>query len=146
MQDDEFFSKVDSKLLKTAVETSETEKVNAENREFLEEVIVRLNPIAESYEAKLKERNIRTEVKSYPGGISFGLKYKDGGHRTLTIGGYQESNRIEFKTHFTNDDGKNYVSTSGKTYQKSDWQDLIYVEELQKCIDEFLYYQNRHGG
>lgn len=117
----------------------------SENRAFLEEVVVRLQPVVSSYKAKLKERKIRAEVQSYPAGISFTLRYRDGGHHGLNIGGRLENNRIEITTHFTND-GSDHRGTNGATYDKTNWKDSIFENELQKCINDFLFYADRHGG
>ncbi len=146
MKSDDFFANVDVKLSKAAEANAASKNTASENREFLEEVIARLAPVASSYKEKLKERKVQVEVQSYPTGISFTLRYKDGGHRALNIGGRLEDNRIEVTTLFTNDDGRNYKSTSGASYDKNNWKDSVFEDELQKCINDFLFYADRHGG
>lgn len=146
MKSDDFFTNVDSKLRKISEAEAASKDKAAENREFLQEVIARLAPVGSSYKAKLKERNIHAEVQSYPAGLSFTLRYKDGGHRGLSIGGSLETNRISITSSFTNDDGRNFTSTNGATYDKSNWKDEVFEEQLQKCIEDFLFYADRHGG
>lgn len=146
MKSDDFFVSVDTKLSKSAEADTASKSAASENREFLEEVVARLAPIVSPYKARLKERNIHVEVQSYPAGISLTLRYKDGGHRGMSIGGRLENNRIEITTSFTNDDGRNYTGTSGATYDKNNWKDSIFEDELQKCINDFLFYADRHGG
>lgn len=146
MNSDEFFANVDVKLSKSAEADAASKNAASENREFLGAVIARLTPITSSYKAKLKERNIQVEVQSYPTGISFTLRYKDGGYRALNIGGRLEDNRIEITTLSTNDDGRNYKSSSGASYDKNNWKDSVFEVELQKCINDFLFYADRHGG
>lgn len=146
MKSDDFFANVDSKLRKISEAEAASNDRSAENREFLELVVARLAPIVSSYKAKLKERNLHAEVQSYPTGISFTIRYKDGGHHGLSIGGSLETNRITMTSSFTNDDGRNYTSTNGATYDKSNWKDELFEEQLQKCIQDFLFYADRHGG
>lgn len=146
MNREEFFSSIDAKISgATRSRTQEPERT-AESRAFLEAVVARLQPVVATYQAKLEERKILTEVKSFPGSISFTLRYRDGGHCGLTLGEHLDDHRIEISTHYTNDNGRNYVSGCGLTYGPDNWQDSIFEDALQKCIDDFLCYSARHGG
>jgi hypothetical protein len=91
-------------------------------------------------------RNIHVEVRTHSTGISFTLRYNDGGHHALNIFGSLRDNRIEMSTNFTSDDGRNYTSTSGASYDKSNWKDSLFKDALEKCIKDFLFYADRHGG
>ena len=146
MSNDDFFAGVDAQLSKMAAAEATAKDTAAENREFLQEVVIRLAPIVASYEQQLGARNIKVEVRSYPTSISFTMRYKDGGHFGLNISGSRQNNRIEMSNSFTNDDGRNYTSTSGASYDKSNWNDSLFKDELEKCIKDFLFYADRHGG
>jgi len=146
MSVEDFFSKVDGTLNKAAETKAASQDAAAQNREFLEAVIARLSPLATAYKAKLRERGIHTELDSYPTGINFTMRYNDGGHHGLRIGCTLERNRIEITSSFTSDDGKNYTSTDGASYDSTNWNDNIFESKLQKCIEDFLFYAERHGG
>ena len=146
MKIDDFFASVDSTLRKTSeAETASNEKA-AENYELLQEVVARLAPVVSSYMEKLKERNINADVQNSPASLSLTLRYSDGGHRGLSINRSLKTNEISITSSFTNDDGKNYTSTNGTAYDKSNWKDDVFVEQLHRCIEDFLIYANRHGG
>jgi hypothetical protein len=140
---DDFFTKVDARLHKETETDAASLKTASNNRELLEQVIARLIPLVASYEAKLRERGINTEVDSHPTGISITLRYKDGGHDELYIGGIPKSSLIELKTSFI-EDGQNYTTT--KSYDHSKWQDSIFEVKLQRLIEKFLLYADKHGG
>jgi hypothetical protein len=139
---DGFFAKIDARLHKEAETDAASLKIASKDREFLEQVIARLIPLVASYEAKLKERGIDTKVDSCPTGISVTLRYKDGGHNGLYIGGSPKSYLIELKTSFI-EDGQNYIAT--KSYDHSNWQDSIFEARLQRLIEDFLLYADKHG-
>jgi hypothetical protein len=146
MSVEDFFSKVDATLSKVAEAQMTARSMADQNRQFLETVIVRLSPTVFAYKEKLRERGIYAEVDSYPTAITFTMRYKDGGHHGLRIGGKLESNLIEVTTSFTSDDGKNYTSTDGGSYDSANWNDSIFEAKLRKCIEDFLFYADRHGG
>ena len=143
MNTDNFFTKVDAKLRKETETDAASLKTAAKDREFLEQVIARLMPLVAYYEAKLKERNIDTEVDSRPASISITLRYKDGNHDDLCIGDIPKSSLIELKTTLI-EKGQWYTST--KTYNYSKWQDSFFEAKLQKLIENFLLYADKHGG
>lgn len=146
MNIDDFFINVDSTLASAAQAASAATINSAENRAFVEEVVARLAPMVSSYKEKLQARNIRVEVQCYPTGISFTMRYKDGGHHGLSLRGCQKDYRIQITTNFTNDDGKNYEGTDGLSYDKNSWNDRLFEDKLRKSINDFLYYASRHGG
>lgn len=143
MNREEFFSNIDAKISRANVSTVD---IPAENQAFLETVVARLQPVVASYQARLAERKINAEIKVSQASISFTLHYRDGGHCGLTLDGHLTDWRIEITAHYTNDNGRNYVNSLGITYGRDNWQDSIFEEALQKCIDDFLFYAARHGG
>lgn len=143
MNREEFFSSIDAKISRANIGAVD---IPAENQAFLETVVARLQPVVASYQARLAERQICAEVMTSPASLSFTLRYRDGGHYGLTLDGHLDDKRIEITAHYTNDNGRNYVSTGGVTYGRDNWQDSIFEDALQKCIDDFLFYAGRHGG
>ncbi len=143
MNADEFFTKVDAKIRKEAGADAASKKTASGNRELLEQIIARLTPLAASYEAKLKERGINIEVEGRPTGISIAMRYKDGSRDELHIGGISKSSLIELKASLI-EDGQRYTTT--KTCDYGEWQDSIFEARLQKLIESFLLYADKHGG
>jgi hypothetical protein len=139
---DDFFAKVDAKLRKETEADAASLKTASQDREFLEQVIARLMPLVAYYEAKLRERDIDTEVDSRPASISITLRYKDGNHDDLSIGGVPKSSLIELKTTLIE---KGQWFTSSKTYNYSKWQDSFFEAKLQRLIENFLLYADKHG-
>lgn len=146
MNREEFFSSIDAKISRADRSSAGAADIPAANQAFLETVVARLQPVVASYQARLAERNIVAEVKRSPASISFTLRYRDGGHCGLTLDGHLADRRIEITAHYTNDNGRNYVHTGDVTYGSDNWQDSIFEDALQKCIDDFLFYASRHGG
>lgn len=143
MNTDDFFAKVDAKLRKETETDAASLKTASKDREFLEQIIARLMPLVASYEAKLKERDIDTEVDSRPASISITLRYKDGNHDDLYIGGIPKSSLIELKTTLIE---KDQWYTSTKSYNSSKWKDDFFEDRLQRLIENFLLYADKHGG
>ena len=143
MNTDDFFAKVDAKLHKETETDAASLETASKNREFLEQVVTRLMPLVASYEAKLKEREIDTEVDGHQTGISITLRYKDGNHDDLSIGGVPKSSLIELKTTLIE---KGQWFTSSKTYNHSKWQDSFFETRLQRLIENFLLHADKHGG
>ncbi|EQB8434665.1 TPA: hypothetical protein VEM73_004365, partial [Pseudomonas aeruginosa] len=95
---------------------------------------------------KLQERGIKVDLKISDYCISFSLTYRDGGHHAITLGAALNSNRLEITENFTDDDGRNYTSLDGSSYDSANWKDEIYEEKLKKSIESFISYADRHGG
>lgn len=146
MNSDDFFAEVDTQLSKSAAAEAASKSTATENSEFLEQVITRLSPIVASYREQLNARNIRVDVQINASSISFTLRYNGGGYHGISIFGSHPGNRIEMNTNYTGDGGKRYTGTTGKTYDKSNWQDSLFEEALQQCIKDFLFYAGRYGG
>jgi hypothetical protein len=146
MSIDDFFKNVDSNLEAMHRSASAAQSAAEKNMAFARQLIERLTPIARAYEDQLKERRIRVKLSASEDGIFFRLEYKNGHHYALALNTEGKLNRLEIKSHFTNEGGKNYVSTTGATYDENNWNDSVYTEQLEKCIQDFLFYANRHGG
>jgi hypothetical protein len=142
MNTDDFFTKVDAQLKKESeVNAAATA---AKNRQFLEQVIARLNPTVNTYVSKLKKRGINVEIDQYPTEIRIKLRYKSGDYQGLSIGEDVKSNRIGLRTLFR-EDHKSYIS-SDTTYDQSNWEDCIFMGSLQRLIEDFVSSANKHGG
>ena len=143
MNHDDFFTKVDAKLRKETATDAASLETASKGREFVKQVIDRMIPIATSYEAKLKERGIDTKVDSSATGITVTLRYKDGCRDELYVGGLPKSHLIELNTSFI-EDNQTYAAT--KSYNSSNWQDGFFEDRLQRLIENFLLYADKHGG
>jgi hypothetical protein len=49
-------------------------------------------------------------------------------------------------TESTNDDGRTYTSTDGSSYRANNWDNDIFIQKLEKHINDYLFYAERHGG
>jgi len=144
MNTDNFFTKIDAQLKKESETNAATATTAAKNRQFLEKVITRLNPTVNTYISKLKKRGINVEIDQYPTEIRIKLRYKSGDFQGLSIGEDVKSNRIELRTLFR-EDRKSYIS-SDTTYDQSNWEDSIFIDGLQKLIEDFVSDADKHGG
>ena len=144
----DFFEKVDEKLDDISQRQEQAIEKSKNNTVFLEEVVARVTEKAEEYANQLKSRGIPIELNVSKHSISFTLKYKNGGHHGITLGYalLSQNNNIEITGSFTNDDGKNYTSTSGATYDSTSWNDEIFTTAIEKCINDYISYAPRHGG
>jgi len=146
MNNTNFFKKIDQQIESIRDGKKAAEQNSKTNLDYVAEIILRAKPVAEVYASELKQREISIDLKSSKHSITFSMKYKDGGHHSLTLGSSLGDNRLEITGNYTNDDGRNYSSTDGKSYDQSNWSDDIYKEKLEKCIEDFIFYAPRHGG
>ncbi|AZE30319.1 hypothetical protein C4K05_3613 [Pseudomonas chlororaphis subsp. aureofaciens] len=146
MSSTDFFKKPDQQIESARDNKIAAEHISKTNLDYLAEIILRIKPVAEGYASELKQREIMVDLKSSKHSITFSMKYKDGGHHSLTLGSSHSDNRIEITGNYTNDDGRPYSSTDGKSYDQTNWSDDIYKEKLEKCIEDFIFYASRHGG
>ena len=123
----DFFSTIDNQIDKQqeAKNSKEAEKKN--NEEFATKTINRLLPTLDEYVEQLKQRNINVKPFSNERSISLKLVYRDGGHNNLVMSTNFDTGRLEFRNYFTNDDGKNYESTDGSSYNENIWKDDIFI-------------------
>lgn len=142
----DFFSKIDSEIVKQKQAEQSRKAASGRNSEFFREASARLAPILEEYAAKLKERGMNVTHSANDQYVWLELKYADGGHRSIAAHTNTDSGRIEFEEHFTDDDGKNYKSVTGQSYDQSTWADGIFVSKLEGMIENFVIYAPRHGG
>ena len=142
----DFFSKLDSAIDKQKEAENDHKEAKQQNAEFFGQISARLAPILEQYAKQLEDRGMRVTHSANERFVWLELKYRDGGHRALSLHTGLNSGRIEFEELFTNDDGKNYKSTTGASYDQSTWKDELFVSKLEKMIEDFVFYAPRHGG
>jgi hypothetical protein len=140
-----FFSKVDEEIRKDVEKKASDDASRAENAEFFKKVLTEFKPMFNEYLAELKKRNISIVSTIDEAYLSLRLNYKDGGHHSIIFkqGSY---GHYEFVSFFTNDDGQEIRSESGKTYSKKNWNNSELKENIEECIQNFLYYSDRHAG
>ena len=143
MNKDDFFNQVDTRLRKETKADAAALETTAKDREFVKQVVARLAPVAASYEKKLRERGINTKVDKSVTGVTVTLTYKDGCRNELYIGGLPNSGLIELNTSYI-EDNQTYAAT--KSYNSDRWQEGFYEDRLQKLIENFLLYAEKHGG
>ena len=143
MNRDEFFSKVDTKLSKENKADAASLETAAQDREFIKRVVAKLKPVAVSYHAKLKERGLNAGLDSSATGITITLRYKDGCRDELYVGGMPNSCLLELNTSYI-ENTQTYAAT--KSFNSDRWQDEYYEDRLQRLIENFLLYADKHGG
>lgn len=143
MNNDDFFNKVDAKLRKENATDTASRETASKDGEFVKQVIAKVTPVAVSYQAKLKERGIDTKMNSSPTSITITLQYSDGCRNELYIGGLPNSGLIELNTSYI-EDNQTYAAT--KSYNSTKWQDGFFEDRLQRLIENFLLYTDKHGG
>jgi hypothetical protein len=148
MSAEDFFKKVDTKMGSIGEAEAAEKKAAAELQSFMKKAIEDFAPTLQSYADKIKERGIRCESNSNGHGFSITLYFKDGGKHGLTFSQEYRSRigAYSFNGHFTNDDGKNYTSTDGAQITQSNWSVEDTERRVQKVIEDFLFYADRHGG
>lgn len=143
MNRDDFFNKVDTKLSKENTADAASQETAEKDREFIKRVVAKLKPIAVSYHAKLKERGLNAGLDSSATGITITLRYQDGCRDELYVGGVPNSGLLELNTSYI-ENNQTYAST--KSYNSDRWQDDFYEDRLQRLIENFLLYAEKHGG
>lgn len=140
-----FFSKVDEGIRKNVEKKASSDASRTENSEFFKRVLTEFKPMFNEYLNELKKRNISVVGKIDEDYLSLKLNYKDGGHNSVLFKQNSYGN-YEFISFFTNDDGQEIRCESGKTYSKTNWNNSELKENIEECIQNFLYYSDRHEG
>ena len=132
-----FFKGVDEKIGRQKQEQIEEKETLAQERERLSEIIESLVPEVETYKNGLLERGIHAEISTSARHISFNMKYKDGGKHELLL---SETERFDGRYSITT------FSTNGASYSSTTWSNDDFFKALERHINYFLFYANRHGG
>ncbi|CAH5397578.1 hypothetical protein [Serratia marcescens] len=147
MADNSFFNNVDKKIAEKQQEQKKEKTRLDEERAFLSQIVESLVPKVEFYKEGLLERGIYAELSSSSRYICFKMKYKDGGRHDLLLSETQRfDGGITMTTESTNDDGRTYTSTDGSSYKSNNWDNDIFIQKLEKHINDYLFYAERHGG
>ena len=147
MADNSFFNNVDKKIAEKQQEQKEEKTRLDEERAFLSQLVESLLPKVEFYKDGLLERGVHAELSSSPRHICFKMKYKDGGRHDLLLSETQRfDGRITMTTESTSDDGRTFTSIDGSSYESSQWNNDIFIQKLEKHINDYLFYAERHGG
>jgi hypothetical protein len=147
MADNSFFKSIDEKISKQKQEQIEEKETLTQERELLSDIIESLVPEVETYKNGLLERGIHAEISSSSRHLSFNMKYKDGGKHELLLSETERfDGRYSITTYSTNDDGRTFSSTNGTSYSSTTWSNDNFIQALERHINNFLFYANRHGG
>lgn len=148
MNAEDFFTKVDKKMDSIDEAEAAEKTAAAELQAFMKRAIEDFSPTLQSYVDQIKKRGIRCESNCNGHSFSITLYFKDGGKHGLTFSQEYRSSlgAYSFNGHFTNDDGKDYTSTDGSQITQSNWSADDAERRIQKVIEDFLFYADRHGG
>lgn len=147
MADNSFFKSIDEKIGRQKQEQIEEKEMLTQERELLSDIIESLVPEIETYKNGLLERGIHAEISSSSRHLSFNMKYKDGGKHELLLSETERfDGRYSITTFSTNDDGRAFSSTNGASYSSTTWSNDYFIQALERHINDFLFYANRHGG
>lgn len=144
---DNLLKQIDDKKSEIEEFEKENKRLIVEEKEFFRNVINELTPLVNEYKSKLAEKGIKVSVNIKPHMISFELTFKDNRYWNLLLSPDMDSDKyFRIMKCFSNDDGKDCTSTNGSKYGKHNWKNEIYIEVLNKHIEEFIFYSDRHGG
>jgi hypothetical protein len=148
MSTEDFFKKVDKKIDSIDEAEAAEKKAAAELQVFMKKAIEDFSPTLQYYVDQIKGRGIRCESNSNGHSFSITLYFKDGGKHGLTFSQEYRSRigTYSFNVYFTNDDGKNHTSTDGSQITQSNWSAEDAESRIQKVIEDFLFYADRHDG
>lgn len=147
MADNSFFKSVDEKIGKQKQEQIKEKETLTQERELLSDIIESLVPEVETYKNGLLERGIHAEISSSSRYLSFNMKYKDGGKHNILLSETERfDGRYAIMTFSTSDDGRTFSSTNGASYSSTTWSNDNFIQALERHINNFLFYANRHGG
>lgn len=147
MADNSSFKSIDEKIGSQKQEQIKEKETLTQERELLSDIIDSLVPEVETYKNGLLERGIHAEISSSSRHLSFNMKYKDGGKHELLLSETERfDGRYSITTFSTNDDGRTFSSTNGASYSSTTWSNDNFIQALERHINNFLFYANRHGG
>lgn len=143
---EEFFSKIGNMIAQQAVQRSNAANQSQHVRTFQGDVIKRVASIAKRYVAGLEQQGVRAEFEQNALGLSFTMRWEDGGHWTLILGPSHDANGLQFYEDFTSDDGRNSRTTDASSFTSATWKDDLFEQRLQKAVERYVFYADRHGG
>jgi hypothetical protein len=143
---DDFFDKVDKTLSDQGAAVKSANAAKDANVDFAKTALTAMRPVAEEYKRKLVERGIYVELTAGDSGLTFKMRYANGGHNGISVYPDIDTGRLQFRSHYTNDDGRPMVGIDANSYNASNWKDGVFKEKLEKLIKDFLTYAPRHGG
>ncbi|GLU37400.1 hypothetical protein [Pseudomonas sp. NBRC 100443] len=144
---DDFFLRIDEKL-KITKENENLPKVATDrNLKILKEAVNHIAPLVENYAAKLQERNLKADIRNSDESIELSLTYKDGSHRTITLGSTSREKLIGIAVEHVDSSGGTVISLDDShSYDSESWEDNIYEKHLRKFIEDFISCAESHGG
>jgi hypothetical protein len=142
----DFFNKLDSKI-EEKNQQKQTTKLNVEEtKQFFKNEISELASIIKDYVEKCVARGINASCSVNEYSFSFTVKNKNGFFLTEIFSQSDNPLYFEFVSEFMDDNRKKYRSKSGMTYTENNWDQGVAVNKIEKTINDFMFYIDRHGG
>lgn len=142
----EFFDKIGMIVAQQAIDRNQVATQARNVRLFQGRVVDQVYPIAKHYALELEQRGIRAELEKNALGLSFTMRWQDGGHWTLTLGPSHDATGLQFYSDFSKDDGSRTGTADASTYTGATWADELFEQRLQDAIEKYVFYADQHGG
>lgn len=115
---------------------------------FFEQKIKSITPLLREYDQRIKNRKINCALSIHKLGFSVRMYFKDGCYHELTFDCEKDPKYLffSFKRIFNSEDGNNCFSTDGVSITSRNWSKKLVSEKIEKEIEDFLFYADRHGG
>lgn len=144
MNRDNFFKQMEAKAAAIAQKKEQEIAKKQQVVANLKEALPLAERIAKEYSSKLDSLGIANEVSVTEYFFSFKVFFNDGGHHGVQL--FEDKGYMKLQSTFTNDDGKNFTATDGSHFTSIPWSEKAFEDFLQKEIDSFFFYADRHGG
>jgi len=142
----EFFDKIDQLANTQDDQSKQKHEQQDQLTTQVKFLIEQLIPVFSEYKAHLESKGIEVRFEHTETFFSFLMYYKNGGHAGLTLERSHEYDTYQFYSPFTNDDGKSMRSIGDMVTTQKEWSVSDVETLLQKQIEHFFFYADRHGG
>lgn len=144
---DSFFEKMNQKINATRADQANSADQIAMARAFSAEQIANAIPVAQAYADQLTLQKIKVLMIPQDRSISFSLYWADGTDHGFWLVIDEPTGNLQFKYHTTESvDRRRSESTGMDLYSRGTWKPEIFVETLEREIEDFIEKSKEHGG
>ncbi len=144
---DEFFEKLNQKI--NAVRADQTNAADqlAMARAYSVQQIAHASTVAQAYAEQLKNQNIKVLLIPQEQSLSFSMYWPDGTDHGFWLVIEKTTGKLQFKYHTTDcTDRRRSEGTGMDLYGSADWKPEIFVDTLEREIEDFIEKSKEHGG
>jgi len=142
-----FFEKINQKISDTRADQSNAAAQIATARAYSAEQIANAIPVAKAYADQLALQKIKVLMIPQEQSISFSMYWADGTDHGFWLVIDEPTGKLQFKYHTTDAvDLRRSNSTGMDLYSRANWTQDIFVETLEREIEDFIDQSKAHGG